>query len=110
VPKRHAELLEIDLGQLRQDIGVDITRAKQRLILSEAEASEPTPDIHHRAPGSERIIVRLKRPVQRRAVKELGWPRSGNPAQVGSGTFPSMAYPSSLALGEVANPRMTKIA
>jgi len=46
VPERHTELLEIDLGQLRQDIGVDVTRAKERLVLSEAETSQPTPDIH----------------------------------------------------------------
>jgi len=45
-----AQDLEIDLRQLRQDIGVDITRAKERLVLSEAETSEPTPDIHRRAP------------------------------------------------------------
>src|SRR6202007_1385245 len=50
VPERHTKLLEIDLGQLRQDIGVDFTRAKERLVLSEAETSEPTPDIHGRTP------------------------------------------------------------
>src|SRR5207248_6632447 len=38
------------VGQLRQDIGVDFTRAKERLVLSEAETSEPTPDIHGRTP------------------------------------------------------------
>ena len=48
--ERHTELLEIDFGQLRQDIGVDFIRAKERLVLSEAETSEPTPDIHVRAP------------------------------------------------------------
>ena len=48
MPERHTELLEIDVRQLRQDIGVDITRAKQRLVLPEAETSEPTPDIHGR--------------------------------------------------------------
>jgi hypothetical protein len=50
VPERHTQLLEIDLSQLGQDIGVDITRAKKRLVLSEAETSQPTPDIHRRAP------------------------------------------------------------
>jgi hypothetical protein len=50
VPERHTELLEIGLGQLRQDIGVDFTRAKQRLVLSETKTSEPTPDIHGRTP------------------------------------------------------------
>jgi hypothetical protein len=50
MPERHAKLLKISVGQLRQDVGVDFTRAKKRLILSEAETSEPTPDIHVRAP------------------------------------------------------------
>jgi len=50
VPQWHTKLLEIGVGQLRQDIGVDLTRAKQRLILSEAEIPEPTPDIHGRTP------------------------------------------------------------
>jgi hypothetical protein len=50
VPERHTKLLEVNLRQLRQDIGVDITRAKERLILSEAEIPEPTPDIYVRAP------------------------------------------------------------
>jgi hypothetical protein len=43
VPERHAKFFEVDVGQLRQNIGVDFTRAKQRLVLSEAEISEPTP-------------------------------------------------------------------
>jgi hypothetical protein len=50
VPKRHAKLFEVDVRQLRQDVGVDLTRAKERLVLSEAETSEPTPDIHGRTP------------------------------------------------------------
>jgi hypothetical protein len=50
VPERHTELLEIDLSQLRQDVGVDLTRAKERLVLPEAKTSEPTPDIHGRTP------------------------------------------------------------
>jgi len=50
VPERHTKLLEVDVRQLRQDIGVDFTRAKKRLVLSEAEISQPTPDIHGRAP------------------------------------------------------------
>ena len=50
MPERDAELLEVDLGQLRQDIGVDFTRTKKRLVLSQAETFEPTPDIHGRTP------------------------------------------------------------
>jgi hypothetical protein len=45
VSERHAELLEVDVRQLRQDIGVDVTRAKERLLLAEAETFEPTPDM-----------------------------------------------------------------
>jgi len=32
MPERHAKLLKISVGQLRQDVGVDFTRAKKRLI------------------------------------------------------------------------------
>ena len=49
VPERHTKRLEIDVGQLRQDIGVDLARAKERLILAEAETFEPTPT-YTRAP------------------------------------------------------------
>ena len=56
------------------------------------------------------MILRLKHPVQGRAVEELGRARSGGPAIAGLGTVPSMVYPSSLAVGEVANPRKTRIA
>ena len=73
MPERHAELLEINLGQLRQDIGVDFTRAKERFVLPEAETSQPIPDIHAALRGPERIILRLQRPVQGRAVHESGW-------------------------------------
>ena len=50
MPERYAELLEIEVGQLRQDIGIDFIRAKERLVLSEAETSQPTPDIPGRTP------------------------------------------------------------
>ena len=71
--------------QIRQDVGLDFIRAKESLVLSEAEISEPTPDIHGALHGPERIIVRLKHP--------------------GPGF-----YASSLALREVASPRKTRIA
>ena len=50
MPERYAKLFEVDVGQLRQYIGVDFTRAKEHLVLPEAETSEPTPDIHGRTP------------------------------------------------------------
>jgi hypothetical protein len=50
VPERHTKLLEIGVGQLRQDIGVDFARAKERLVPPEAEISEPTSDIHGHTP------------------------------------------------------------
>jgi hypothetical protein len=74
VPERHTEFFEVGVGHLREDVGVNFTRAKERLVLSEAETSEPTPDIHVHAPRApERIILRLKRSVQGRAVEGLGW-------------------------------------
>ena len=56
------------------------------------------------------MILRLKHPVQGRAVEELDRARSGGPAKVGLGTVPSMVYTSSFALGEVANLRKTRSA
>jgi hypothetical protein len=50
VPERDAELLKVDVGQLGQDIAVDFTRAKERLVLAQTELSQPTPDIHRRTP------------------------------------------------------------
>ena len=52
MPERHAKLLEIYLGQLRQDIGVDFTRAKERLISLEAQAAQPRRYIHQARPSS----------------------------------------------------------
>ena len=42
----HAELFEIGVGQFRQNFRVDFALAKDRLILAEAEATEPIPDVH----------------------------------------------------------------
>ena len=67
MPQRHTELLEIGVGQLGQDIGVDFTRAKERLVLAEAETSQPTPTSMAALHGPEGIILLLKRPVQGRA-------------------------------------------
>ena len=50
-PSGTPSFFEIAVRQLGQDIGVDFTLAKERLVLSEAEASEPTPDIHGRIHG-----------------------------------------------------------
>jgi len=44
-PERHTKLLEVDVHQLWQDIRVDATRAKERLVLSEPETFAPAPDI-----------------------------------------------------------------
>ena len=50
MPERYAKLFEVDVRQLPQNIGVDFTRAKERLVLSEAKTSQPPPDIHGRTP------------------------------------------------------------
>jgi hypothetical protein len=72
VPERHTELLEIDLRQLRQDIGVDITRAKERLVLSEAETSEPTSDIHSRAPRARTDHPSVEAPCPGPGCRRIG--------------------------------------
>ena len=46
VPKRNAEVLEVLIGQLRQNISVDFIAAKRSFVLSEFEAAQPSPDIH----------------------------------------------------------------
>ena len=44
--QRHAEFFEIGVGQFRQNFRVDFALAKDRLILAEAEATEPIPHVH----------------------------------------------------------------
>ena len=50
--KGDTELLKVDLGQVGQHIGVDFALAECGFILAKAKASQPTPDIHGRAPAS----------------------------------------------------------
>ncbi len=55
VPERNTEVLEVLIGQLRQNVAVDFIVAECRFILAEAETSQPIPDIHGGAPtGSAR--------------------------------------------------------
>ena len=72
MPERHTNCREINVGQLRHDTGVDLTRAKERLILTEAETFERTPDIHRRTPRTKPIILRVEIPVEGRAFEGLG--------------------------------------
>ena len=48
MPKRHAKLLKVDLGQVRQNISVNFVLAERALVLAKAKAPQPTPDIHDR--------------------------------------------------------------
>jgi hypothetical protein len=73
VPERHTKLLEIDVRQLRQDIGVDFARAKERLVLSKAETSEPTPDIHGRTPRARTDHPSVEAPCPGPASRRTGW-------------------------------------
>ena len=45
-----AEFLQVFGRQRRQDLAVDLVLAKGVLILSEAETSQPIPDVHDRSP------------------------------------------------------------
>ena len=48
MPERHADLLEVGLGQVDEDVGVDLVLAEQRFVLSEADAVQPLGDVHDR--------------------------------------------------------------
>ena len=37
------------IGQLGQNLGVDVAFAKQGLVLFQAEATKPIPDVHDRS-------------------------------------------------------------
>ena len=70
MPERHTELFEVDVGQFRQDIGVDFTRAKKASYCPRPRPLSQPPTSMAAPRGLERIIVRLKRPVQRRPLEE----------------------------------------
>ena len=64
MPQRHAKLLKVDLGQLRQNISINFVRTEGGLILIEAKASQPTSEVHdcartppgaHDHPGKQRV-------------------------------------------------------
>ena len=46
MPERDTKVLEVLIGQIRQNISVDIIAAKRSFILPESEAAQPSPDIH----------------------------------------------------------------
>jgi hypothetical protein len=46
VAQRHAKLFEVEIGKLGQNLRVDFALAERDLILTEAQGSEPLPDIH----------------------------------------------------------------
>ena len=51
MPERKAEVLEVLIRQFRQDVAVDFVLAKDGLVLTEAEPSEPIADLHSRFPN-----------------------------------------------------------
>ena len=46
MPQRHADLFEVGLGQIGQDLGINFALAKRGLILTETERAQPSPDVH----------------------------------------------------------------
>src|SRR5208337_2980782 len=56
VPQRHADLLEVGLGQVGQNVRVDLMLAEQRFVLSEADAVQPLGDVHLRTACAETRI------------------------------------------------------
>ena len=53
MPERHADLLEVGLGQVGQDVRVDLMLAEQGFVLSEAEGLQPLGDVHVRTACAE---------------------------------------------------------
>ena len=51
--EQHTELLEVGIGQLRQDFRVDRVVAKCLLVLLEPEASQPSGNVHTSSPKAE---------------------------------------------------------
>jgi hypothetical protein len=49
MPERHANLLEIRLDQVGQDVSVDLMLAEQRFVLSEVDRVQPLGDVHRRS-------------------------------------------------------------
>ena len=47
MPQRHADLFEVAIGQLAQNVGIDVVVSKQRFILLKTAASQPYRDIRH---------------------------------------------------------------
>jgi hypothetical protein len=47
MPQRHPDLFEVAVGQLAQNVGIDVVVSKQRFVLLETAASQPYRDIHH---------------------------------------------------------------
>ena len=50
VSERNTEVFEVLIGQLGQNVGLDLVFTKYGFVLTEAETVEPSPDIHGRAP------------------------------------------------------------
>ena len=87
MPQRQAKFLKVGLGQLRQNISVNFVRAEGGLILIEAKASQPTPEVHGGAlippgayhhpgatarPGQKAVLLLLLRlPLVRLCFKRL---------------------------------------
>ena len=55
MPERHADLLEVGLGQVRQDLRVDLMLPEQRFVLSEADRVQPLGDVHRTASAETAI-------------------------------------------------------
>ena len=46
MPQRQAKLTEVALGQIGQDLSINLALAKRGLILTETERAQPSPDVH----------------------------------------------------------------
>ena len=63
VSEEHAELFEIGVGQVRQDVGVNSVLAERGLVLAEPQAPQPGSYVHARDCQSIRSVNRPSRPT-----------------------------------------------
>jgi hypothetical protein len=99
VTEGDADLLKVDLGQLRQHIGVDFALTERGFILTKAKASQPTSEIHNRVlSGSGLMILYVKQRVQGTSEGPLRVEGGGRPPgqlyrRMGWGSLHSLKRP-----------------
>jgi hypothetical protein len=72
MPERHADLLEVGFGQVRQNLRIDLMLAEERFVLSEANRVQPLADVHVGAAYAETGTSSSRRGMESRISEMLG--------------------------------------